>query len=584
MRIVPAENWTLTDLFLERVRVSPEGKAYRWFDGKNWLDMTWGEAGAAVGRWQAALAKENLKPGERVGLCSRNRIEWMLFDQAALGLGLVVVPLFYNDRPDNMAYCLNDAGVKVLLLEDGKLWEAMRGQIKTIERVVCLNDTPKADDKAVNVQKWLPTSPRMDEVERVGNKRSKKGVALKPSPAKATELATLVYTSGTTGKPKGVMLSHRNIVSDLRAVLESLPELCGQPRRFLSFLPLSHMFERTAGYYVPMCMDANAQVIYARGILELGEDMVSQRPNIIVSVPRIFERVYSKVEENLPAGSTKRKLFEKTVDIGWKRFKKEASLSENLLWPILNALVAKKLRARLGGELDYIFLGGAALAPHLLKIFTGVGLTFIHGYGLTETSPIAACNRLADNDPMSVGHPVPGVEVRMAANGELHVRGPIIMLGYWNNQAATDAVLEKDGWFHTGDIVEMREGRIYIRGRVKDVIVLSNGEKVPPGDVEQAIVRDTAFDQVMLVGEGRAHLGLLVVSKLEDERELSQRANAQLKDFPGYAKIRYLARVSEAWTVENGLITPTLKLKRNKIEERFAKEIEAMYRRNDVGG
>jgi len=329
-------------------------------------------------------------------------------------------------------------------------------------------------------------------------------------------------------------------------------------------------------------MDGNAQVIYARGILELGEDMVSQKPNIIVSVPRIFERVYSKVEENLPPGSTKRKLFEKTVDIGWKRFKKEASLGEQLLWPVLDTLVAKKLRARLGGELEYIFLGGAALAPHLLKIFTGVGLTFVHGYGLTETSPIAACNRLADNDPMSVGHPVPGVEARVAGNGELHVRGPIVMLGYWNNQSATDAVLDKDGWFHTGDIVEMREGRIYIRGRVKDVIILSNGEKVPPGDAEQAIARDTEFDQAMVVGEGRAHLGLLVVSKLEDERELCRRANAQLKDFPGYAKIRHLARLADPWTVENGMITPTLKLKRNKIEERYAKEIEAMYKRQDI--
>jgi len=568
MRIVPAENWTLTDLFLERVRVSPEGKAYRWFDGAAWVDMSWAQAATEVGRWQAALAKENLKPGDRVGLCSRNRVEWMCFDQAALGLGLVVVPLFYNDRPDNMAYCLTDAGAKLLLLEDGKLWEALRTQANTLERVVCLNDAPKADAKAVSAKQWLP----------------KKGVALQPSPAKAGELATLVYTSGTTGRPKGVMLSHRNIVSDLRAVLEAVPEICGRPQRFLSFLPLSHMFERTAGYYVPMCMDANAQVIYARGILELGEDMVSQKPTIIVSVPRIFERVYTKVEENLPPGSTKRKLFEKTVDIGWKRFKNEASLGEQLLWPALNALVAKKLRARLGGELEYIFLGGAALAPHLLKIFTGVGLTFIHGYGLTETAPIAACNRMADNDPMSVGHPVPGVETRVADNGELHVRGPIVMLGYWNNQAATDAVLEQDGWFHTGDIVEMREGRIYIRGRVKDVIILSNGEKVPPGDAEQAIGRDTLFDQVMVVGDGRAHLGLLVVSKLENERDLCQRANAQLKDFPGYAKIRHLARVSESWTVENDLITPTLKLKRNKIEQRYAKEIEAMYKRNDLCG
>ena len=565
MRIIPKENWTLTDVFLERVRVSPQGKAYRWYDGKDWVDMTWSEAATEVGRWQAALAKENLKPGERVGLCSRNRVEWMCFDQAALGLGLVVVPLFYNDRPDNMAYCLNDAGAKLLLLEDGKLWEALRGQAQTIERVVCLNDAPNTDAKAVSVKKWLP----------------KKGVALQPSPTKADELATLVYTSGTTGRPKGVMLSHRNIVSDLRAVLEALPELCGRPQRFLSFLPLSHMFERTVGYYIPMCMFADSQVVYARGITELGEDLLSQKPNIIVSVPRIFERVYAKIETNLPPGSTKRRLFEKTVDIGWRRFKKEASLIDRLLWPILNVLVAKKLRARLGGELRYIFLGGAALAPRLLRIFTGVGLTFIHGYGLTETSPVLAANRLADNDPMSVGHPVPGVEVRTAANGELQIRGPIVMLGYWNNPAATDAVLDKDGWFHTGDVVEIREGRIYIRGRVKDIIVMSNGEKVPPGDVEAAILRDPVFEQVMLIGEGRPKLGLLAVSSLGDPDQLVERANAQLEGFPGYARICGVIRTAEPWTVDNGILTPTLKIKRPVVESRFAAEIGVLYTRQN---
>jgi long-chain acyl-CoA synthetase len=568
MKIVPEKDWTLTDLFLARVRQSPQGRAYGWFDGSRWVDLTWGEAGNMVGRWCAALDKSGLKPGDRVGLCSRNRIEWMCFDQAALSLGLVVVPLFYNDRPDNMAYCLNDAGARLLLLEDGKVWEAMRAHPTQLEHVVCITNTPAGDAKAVALDKWLPVQ----------------GVAVKPSPAKADDLATLVYTSGTTGRPKGVMLSHRNIVSDLRAVLEAVPEICGKPYRFLSFLPLSHMFERTAGYYVPVCIDGDAQVVYARGILELGEDLVSQKPSIIVSVPRIFERVYSKVEENLPAGSTKRKLFEKTVDIGWKRFRGEAGLLDHLLWPILNVLVARKLRARLGGNLKYIFLGGAALAPHLTRIFTGVGLTFIHGYGLTETSPILCCNQMADNDPLSVGHAVPGTEVRVAANGELLARGPIIMLGYWNNPTATAAAIDPDGWFHTGDLVEIKEGRIYIRGRVKDIIVLSTGEKVPPGDAEQAIMQDTVFEQVMVIGEGRAHLGLLCVSKLENEKELCARANAQLKGFPGYARIRHLARVTEAWTVENGLITPTLKLKRNKIEERFAKEIAASYQRTDVCG
>jgi long-chain acyl-CoA synthetase len=566
MQIVPEPDWTLTDLFLARVRASPNGRAYRWFDGRDWVEMRWREVEQYVGRFRAALAAANLKPGDRVGLCSRNRIEWMGFDQAALSLGLVVVPLFYNDRPDNMAYCLNDAGARLLLLEDGKLWDGIRRHPTQLDVVVCLTNTPTGDPKVISLERWLPAT----------------GVAVQPSPAQADDMATLVYTSGTTGRPKGVMLSHRNIVSDMRGLLRALAPLIGRPQRFLSFLPLSHMFERTAGYYIPYCMDGDAQVVYARSIQDLADDLVSQSPTILVSVPRIFERVYAKVEASLPPGSLKRRLFDKTVDIGWKRFRKAASLGERLLWPLLDVLVARKLRARLGGRVDYIFLGGAALAPHLLRIFTGMGLTFIHGYGLTETSPVIAANLLEDNDPMSVGHPIPGIEARIADDGELLVRGPMIMKGYWHNPDATAAAIDVDGWLHTGDVVEMREGRIYIRGRVKDIIVLSNGEKVPPGDAEQAIMQDTVFEQVMVIGEGRGALGLLCVSSLDNERELCERANARLKDFPGYARIRHLARVAEPWSVENGLITPTLKLKRNKIEERYAQEIEAMYQRTDL--
>jgi len=563
VHVLPDPAWTLTDLFLARTRTSPDGLAYRWFDGERWVDQTWQEALDTVGRWRAALEQEGLQPGDRVGLCARNRVEWVYFDQAALSLGLVVVPLFYNDRPDNMAYCLNDAGARLLLLEDGNVWKAVRNYSTQLEKIICLGNTPTGDDKGVSVSDWLPAH----------------GVEVRPSPARPDDLATLVYTSGTTGRPKGVMLSHRNIVSDLRALLEAVPEILDQPYRFLSFLPLSHMFERTVGYYVPMCMDSNAQIAYARSIQELGEDLLSQKPSIIVSVPRIFERIYSKVEEQLPAGSLKRRLFEKTVTVGWKRFRHEASLLDHLLWPILNLLVAKKLRARLGGHIRYIFLGGAALAPHLTRIFTGVGLTFIHGYGLTETSPVLACNRLADSDPLSVGHPVPGTETRIAGNGELLARGPIVMKGYWNNPTATEAAIDADGWFHTGDVVELHEGRIYIRGRVKDIIVLSNGENIPPSDAEQAIMQEPVFDQVMVVGEGRPYLGLLCVSKLDNDKELIALANAQLKDFPGYARIRGVVRVSEPWTVENGLITPTLKLKRNEIEKRYANEIETMYKR-----
>lgn len=553
----------LSDLFIERVRETPDAPAYRQFDGNNWKDLTWGETARAVARWQAAFRKEGLKAGDRVALCLHNRVEWVLFDQAALGLGLVTVPLYFDDRPDNMAWCLNDAGARLLLLEDGKMWDALRDQVKTIERVVCLDAAGTGGDKKVTGLEWLPPAGS-DAPAR--------------SAAAANDLATIVYTSGTTGRPKGVMLSHRNILSNVIASMRAIPAYTSD--RFLSFLPLSHMFERTCGYYSAIW--AGAQTVYARSITQLADDIREQRPTVLISVPRIFERIYSRMQEAMAPGSPKRKLFEKATEVGWRRFRGEATFTDKLLWPILKTLVAKKLYRRLGGRIRLIVVGGAAFAPHLSRVFIGLGLPIIQGYGLTETAPVLAANRMNDNDPTSVGRALEGIELRCDDKGELLARGPCVMLGYWNKPEATAAMIDQDGWLHTGDLVAIRGGNVYITGRVKDIIVLSNGEKVPPTDAESAILRDAAFEQVMVIGEGRPKLGLIAVSKISNAKELCERANAQLRDFPGYVRIHHLARVMDAWTVENGLLTPTQKTKRNEIEKRYAREIEAMYAGPDL--
>lgn len=549
----------LSDLFLQRLRETPDAPAYRQFDGSVWKDLTWGDVGREVARWQAAFRKEGFEAGDRVALCLHNRVEWVLFDQAALGLGLVTVPLYFDDRPDNMAWCLNDAGVRLLLLEDGKMWDALRDQVKTIERVVCLDAAGTGGDKKViGLEAWLPPAGA-DIPARSG--------------AAPNDLATIVYTSGTTGRPKGVMLSHRNILSNVIASMHALPAHTND--RFLSFLPLSHMFERTCGYYSAIW--AGAQTVYARSITLLADDIREQRPTVLISVPRIFERIYSRMQEAMAPGSLKRRLFETATEVGWRRFRGESSFTDKLLWPVLKTLVAKKLYRRLGGRLRMIVVGGAAFAPHLSRVFIGLGLPIIQGYGLTETAPVLAANRMNDNDPTSVGRALEGVELRCDDKGELLARGPCVMLGYWNQPEATAAMIDQDGWLHTGDLAAIRGGNVYITGRVKDIIVLSNGEKLPPTDAEQAILRDAAFEQVMVVGEGRPKLGLLAVSKITNAKELCERANAQLRDFPGYVRIHHLARVTDPWTVENGLLTPTQKAKRNEIEKRYAREIEAMY-------
>jgi long-chain acyl-CoA synthetase len=553
----------LSDLFLQRLRETPDAPAYRQFDGNGWIDWRWSDIGREVARWQVAFRKEGLKAGDRVALCLHNRVEWVLFDQAALGLGLVTVPLYFDDRPDNMAWCLNDAGVRLLLLEDGRMWDALRDQVKTVERVVCLGAANSGDEKVVTLEAWLPAAGVNTPAR---------------SAATANDLATIVYTSGTTGRPKGVMLSHRNILSNVIASMRALP--ANNADRFLSFLPLSHMFERTCGYYSAIW--AGAQTVYARSISQLADDIREQRPTVLISVPRIFERIYSRMQEAMAPGSPKRRLFEKATEVGWRRFRGEATLGDRLLWPLLKLLVAKKLYRRLGGRLRMIIVGGAAFAPHLSKVFIGLGLPIIQGYGLTETAPVLAANRMNDNDPTSVGRALEGIELRCDDKDELLARGPCVMLGYWNKPEATAAMIDQDGWLHTGDLAAIRGGNVYITGRVKDIIVLSNGEKLPPTDAEQAILRDAVFEQVMVVGEGRPKLGLLVVGKITDVKELCARANAQLRDFPGYVRIHHLARVTDPWTVENGLLTPTQKVKRNEIEKRYAREIEAMYAGPDL--
>ena len=549
----------LGDLLWQRVRKTPAAPAYRQCEGRVWVDKTWEQIGAEAARWQAAFAREGLKPGDRVALCLHNRIEWVLFDQAALALGLVTVPLYFDDRPDNMAWCLNDSGARLLLLEDAAQWPALRHQVNSLERVLCMQGETAADDGLMPVSAWLPSG---------------ESPSLSRCTARSEDLCTIVYTSGTTGRPKGVMLSHGNILSNVLASMHAIPTYISD--RFLSFLPLSHMFERTCGYYSAIW--AGAQTVYARSISLLADDIREQQPTVLISVPRIFERIYSKMCETMPEGSPKRLLFETAVGVGWRRFRGEASVLDRCLWPVLKFLVVRKLHRRLGGRLRLIVVGGAAFAPHLARVFIGLGLHIIQGYGLTESAPVLAANRAGDNDPTSVGRALEGVELRCEENGELCARGPNIMLGYWNNPQATAAVIDGDGWLHTGDIAALRGGRVYITGRVKDIIVLSNGEKIPPADAEQAILRDAAFEQVIVVGEGRPKLGLLAVSKIEDTKLLLERANAQLRDFPGYARIRHIARFAQPWSVENGLLTPTMKLKRGEIEKQFAREIEVMYR------
>ena len=585
---------TIADVFAMRCRTSPNAPAYREFGTatKEWMGVDWREVGARASRMREGLRREGLQAGERIAVMLKNSINWVVVDQGAFAQGLVTVPLFVDDRPDNVAFILNDAGVKLLVIDGEEHWKRLktvRDQLGQLQRILTVKPVNDPDEPRLKLlSEWMPTEPGSHDRPQT----------------KATDLATIVYTSGTTGKPKGVMLSHRNILSNVQSGL-AVYDVFSEDI-FLSFLPLSHMFERTADYYLNVV--SGASIVFARSIPQLAEDFKIVQPTIIFSVPRIYERFLAAINEQLKKSSaTKRKLFDFSVETGWSLFQYQHGRGPwklaFLLWPLLKKLVAEKLLARLGGKLRFAVAGGAAMSPAVSKVFVGLGLPICQGYGMTEASPLIAVNLLDKNEPTSVGPAVPGVETRLGENNVLYARGPNIMMGYWNNPEATRAVLSDDGWLNTGDQVRIDEyGFIHITGRIKEIIVMGNGEKVPPVDMEMAIQMDPLYEQVLVYGEAKPYLSAIVVlnddewartateAKLNPaldgdgkEREkaekfLVQRIGKLIKDFPGYAGIRKVAVAREKWTIDNGFITPTLKLKRNAIVHRYAGAIDDMYK------
>ena len=596
--IITAESArTLDGLFRMRIKRSPDKMAYRQFNKitSEWEEFTWQEVGVLISRWQQALAKTQLQPGDRIALLLRNGVDWVVAEQAAMGMGLVIVPLYCDDRPENIAFILNDSVTQVLIANDA-MWRRVQSGLNEVESLKHVFVVP-VDGEAKGIDE-------NEQVHIAANWLGKKETELQSHNRQADELATIVYTSGTTGRPKGVMLSHNNILKISNMILLSFEIYTDD--LFLSFLPLSHTFERTVGHFMPVM--AGAAVAYSRSIALLGDDMQQVKPTVMVAVPRIFERIYSRVMQQLSKKPfIAQVLFHLTAKLGWWRFEQQQgrgqalkSLTAFALLPILNPLVTKKFCQRMGGNMRLTVSGGAALPVDVAKVMIGLGLNITQGYGLTETSPVICSNPVDDNDPSSVGVTLKGIEARIGENDELQVKTPGMMLGYWNNHAATAEIIGADGWVHTGDQARIENNHIYITGRLKDILILSNGEKVPPTDMESAIAIDPLFEQVLVVGEGQSFMSALVVlnrdewiklangfiidpykkESLDDSRIHSHILGIMKKTlhtFPSYAKIRRVVPTLDPWTVENDLMTPTLKVKRNKVIELNENNINNIY-------
>ncbi len=594
---------TLPELLEHSVSAWGDKEALRQFDrsSNTWESWTYRELGEHVLEWRRAFAAMGLRPGDRVAILMPNGRDHACADQAALANGLVPVPLHAIDTPGASAFITIDSQACALVTNKLSRWKQIRAtgvQMPDL-RTVLITDPGETEDHEDGIFHVRSRSSFLEAGKAWAEE-------LPPGPLE-DDLAGIVYTSGTTGRPKGVMLTHRNVVSNVKATLD-----CVSPREgdvFLSFLPLSHTFERTAGYYLALA--TGCAIAYNRSVLLLAEDLKTIRPTVIISVPRVYERIYARVQDKLrKSRPVARKLFDWAVEVGWRDFcrcngmpmeKSSRAWLDGVIRATLLRRMADTLLSQFGGRLRIAISGGAALNHKVARAFCGLGLPIIQGYGMTEASPIIAGNCIELNQPDTVGKPFSNVEVRLGESSEIQIRGPSIMKGYWHRPEDTAAAFTKDGWLRTGDVGGFTaQGMLQIRGRIKEIIVTSTGEKIPPADLESAIETDPLFDQCWIVGENRPYLTLIAVVnpnewtafaeslKLDpkDPASLSaaaartaalRRAKTAAADFPNYALPRAAILTTEVWTIENGLITPTLKLKRGPLGKKFAEDIARVY-------
>lgn len=545
------------------------------------------------------LAATGIRPGDRVALLSENRPEWSIVDLAILSLGAINVPIYTTQAVDQVDFILSDSGARAIFISNRRLYKHIQPALanRQLEYLIFF-DSDVAEDVEHGVA--------LEKLEENG----KAHAAERPEAFEAylravrpEDLATIIYTSGTTGEPKGVMLTHNNFMSNVQAIGKGLPI---EPTDVaLSVLPLSHIFERTGFYVFCYC---GVSVYYSASFDQVGENLREVAPTIMTAVPRLFEKVYHRIiKKGMSEKGFKKNVFMRSLEVGQrygelKDKRRWISPQLRLKQSLASKLVFSKWRAGVGGKLRYFVSGGAPLSPALSYSYLAAGIPILQGYGATETCIVCA-NRPGNNHVGSVGIPFEGIELRIAEDGEILVRGPNVMRGYYGQPEATAAVL-KDGWFYTGDVGHMdKEGRLYITDRKKDLFKLSNGKYVAPQLIESLLKQSEFVSQVVVVGAGRKQPVALVVPDWESLNEALDEAGekdapkdrAALAKYPAavkivqqdiasltssltdYERIRRVALLPNEFTIDGGELTPTLKVKRRVIDERFADTIESLY-------
>ena len=563
---------SLTDLFFHRAeKENPNSIFLEWLNNISRKKFTWSQTVSSVFKLAKTL-RAHVNVGDRVLLLSENRPEWLIADLAIMSAGAITVPAYTTYTENDYRYLIEDCLPSVIIVSNNimhKKVEKIISEKNFIKKVITFDFISGGDYKNKHLDFNSIIKGNLLEKDKIKN-----------TDLKRTSPACIIYTSGTGGNPKGVILSHGGILNNLEGANQIIKPLIDKKPIFLTWLPLSHSYEHTVQF---VQIAVGAKVYYAEKIEKLLDNISEAKPTIMTAVPRFYQNLYNKINMSMKkATGLKSKLIKATINLGKKKLlQQKMNLLEKLLNSVLNILVRKKIKKQFGGNLKAFVSGGGALDKEIGEFLNSIGLPTLQGYGLTETSPVVSCNPIHKIKVETVGPPFKGNQVKIAEDGEILVKGENVMLGYWNRKKDTEEVI-KDGWLYTGDIGEIdpEDGYLKITDRKKDIIVSAGGDNISPAKIENLLSNSEAIDQCMVYGEGKNYLVALVVPTKEfkgSKDKISEIINKINKSLNLVEKVKKFYLIEENFSIENGLLTPTMKVKRNKVITKYKNILENFY-------
>ncbi len=565
---------SLIDLYVYQAKKqNSQSNFLEWLNPKNKVRFTWGEASSSIYSL-AKIIKENITDGDRCLLVSENRPEWLISDIAIMLANGVTVPAYTTYTEADYKYLIEDCEPSIIIVSNDEMHNKLKNIINEkpfIKKIITFDKITKADyqNKYLDIKNII--NEKLEDVDKIKNVSLKRN-----SPA------CIIYTSGTGGNPKGVILSHGGILKNVEGACEILKPLIDNKPVFLTWLPLSHSYEHTVQFAQ---IAVGAKVFYAEKIEKLLDNISEAKPTIMTAVPRFYQNLYNKININIKkAKGLKSKLINLTIVLGKKKLlQQKMSFSEKVMNLIVDKLVRKKIKKQFGGNLKAFVSGGGALDKEIGQFLNAIGLPTLQGYGLTETSPVVSCNPIHKIRVETVGPPFMGNKVKIAQDGEILIKGENVMLGYWNNKEETEKVI-KDGWLHTGDIGEIdpEDGYLKITDRKKDIIVSTGGDNISPAKIENLLSNSPEIEQVIVYGEGKNYLVALIVPSKEFSKEkekISEIVNKINNNLTLVEKIKKFHLLESSFTIKNGLLTPTMKVKRIKVIAKYKNILENFYKK-----